>query len=144
MSDAIKGYGATFGREDDTTSGTYNAISEVVSITPPQLSRETVDVTHLNSADEYREFIAGIKDGGEISITMAYLGTANGTEQEKLYGDFESGDVINYQISYPDSATWEAACIVTGIAPAELSNEERITDAVTLKVTGKPTFTRGA
>lgn len=142
MSDAIKGYGSVFERGDGADPEVFAEVAEVVSITPPQLTKETVDATHLNSPDGYREFLAGMKDAGEVTFTMAYV--ANGTGQSDIRDDFEADDVVNYRITLPNDATWEFSGIVTGLAPSELSIEERVTEAVTIKVSGKPIFTDAA
>lgn len=48
------------------------ALSEVQSIGIPGLSGEVVDVTHLSSTNRWREFIRGLRDAGEFSISMLY------------------------------------------------------------------------
>ena len=45
-----------------------NSIAELTSIGGLSLSADTIDVTTLDS-DGYREFIQGMKDGGEVSIS---------------------------------------------------------------------------
>jgi len=139
MSDAIKGYGSTFKRGDGASPESFTTIAETITITPPQLSRETFDKTHLNSPDQYNEFGGGMRDGGEVTFTMAYVDA--GTGQSDIRGDFDADTVVNYQVVYPDGAQWDVSGLVTGIAPSELSNDERISESVTIKVSGKPTFT---
>lgn len=139
MTSAITGYGSKFGRGDGASPEVFTDIAECINITPPQLSRETVDGTHLQSPDQYMEYLAGMRDAGEVTFTMAYV--ASGTGQSDIRGDFDSNSTVNYKITLPNTATWEFTGLITGIAPSELANEERVTESVTIKITGKPTFT---
>lgn len=139
---AIKGYGATFGRGDGASPESFTDIAQVINIIPPQLSRETIDTTHLESADGYNEYIPGMREGGEVTFTLGY--EKNGTGQSDIRGDFDSDANVNYKVTYPNGATWEFTGFVTGLSPSEVANNERVTESVTIKVTGKPTWTEAA
>jgi hypothetical protein len=65
-SDAFAGVGTVFKR------GAV-AIAEITSISGPNLTRGTIDVTNLDSTNGYREFIAGFRDGGEVTLSMMLL-----------------------------------------------------------------------
>ena len=69
-SGAISGIGAIFQR---WSGSSWVAFAEVNSITPPNPTRETIDVTSLDSSDGYKEFIASIRDGGTVSLSMNFL-----------------------------------------------------------------------
>lgn len=49
------------------------SIAEVKSFSGPNPSSEQIDVTNLDSAGSYREFIASFKDAGEISGVANFL-----------------------------------------------------------------------
>src|SRR5688572_5498266 len=49
---------------------TFTTLGEVISITPPNISRDSIDASHTQSPDQWREFIAGMKDGGEMAVEM--------------------------------------------------------------------------
>ena len=72
VSNAIAGVGSQFLRERDNSSGTFLAIAEVGSITGPNLSRASIDVTSLDSTGGYREFIGSFRDGGELTFEMNF------------------------------------------------------------------------
>ena len=66
MSNAFSGLGTKFLRWDSsnpTSSGDWEVIAEVISISGPTMTREFIDVTSLDSIGGYREFIAGFRDG---------------------------------------------------------------------------------
>lgn len=138
MSEAISGVGAKFQRENDSSSGEYTTIAEVTNITGPSKTRETIDVTNLDSPDGYREFIAGFRDGGEIVLTMNF--TVDGYEQMDI--DFASDDTINYQLVLPDAGEYTLgfAGLVTAL-PLAVPTDSQITVDVTIKITGAVTST---
>ena len=68
---ATLGFGAVFAYESATS--VFTALAEVLSITPPEITTETTDVTHLGSDDGFREFIAALRDGGEATVNMNYV-----------------------------------------------------------------------
>lgn len=141
-SQAETGHGATFKRGDGAATELFTAIAEVINITPPQLSREEVEASHLSSPDNYAEFLAGMKDGGTPTITMAFL--PGDATNASVLSDFEAGNNTNYEIEYPDGSKWAFAAFVSGYAPGEIANNERITAEVTFRISGKPTLTPGA
>lgn len=136
---AIAGVGTEFKRADTDSSGTtYTAIAEVNSIEGPGMTRETIDVTSLDSTGGYREFITGFRDGGEVRLEMNF--ERDGYEQMRL--DFEDDDVHGYQIVLPDTGatTLDFDAYVTDL-PLSISPDDKITTTVTLKVTGQVTLT---
>lgn len=136
MSDAVRAYGTLLQREDGAT---FTTIAELTDISGPSLEADELDVTSHDSPNGYREYIQGLKDAGEVSIEGNFL-PGNAT-QETLLADYESGDVVNYQIVFPDagSTTWGFAAFVTAFEPAA-GVEDVLTFSATLKLTGQPTL----
>lgn len=62
---AVSAFGATV-----SVGGT--TLSEVTSIGVPSLTGEVIDVSSHGSTNRWREFIRGMRDAGEFSITMQY------------------------------------------------------------------------
>lgn len=50
-----------------------SALAEVTSIGVPTLTGEVIDVSTHSSANRWREFIRGMRDAGEFSVTMKYV-----------------------------------------------------------------------
>jgi len=138
MSDAIAGVGAQFKRESDSESGVFSAIAEVSNIGGPELARDTIDVTSLDSTGGYREFIGGFRDGGEVSLSMNF--TIDTYNQMKT--DYESDDAHNYQVVLPDTGatTLEFAAFVTRLG-LSVPTDNKISADVTIKITGQVTLT---
>ncbi len=141
-SSATIGFGTLFKRGDGGGTETFATVAEVVSISGPSLSMDTVDVTHMESTGTYREFIPGLKDGGEVSVTLNFLpadATQNATAG--ILKDYNDRVLRNFQIVFPDSGntTWTIAGYVTAFE-AETPLEDKMTASVTIKVSGEPTL----
>ena len=132
VSNAISGMGVKFWRLGDATW--WVSIAEISAIDGPTKTRETIEVTALDSTGGYREYIPSLREGGTISLTMNY----SRTTYDIMNADFESNTVQNYLISIPDSSNthMEFAGLVTEI-PFSASVGDKITANCTIKVTGK-------
>ena len=143
MSNAISSFGTLLQIGDGATTEVFTTIAEVMDISGPGLAQATAEVTSHTSTNRYREFIATVKDGGEISFDINFVPT-DGTHDPTtgLLSVFESGASTNYQIVFPDtgSTTWALPAIVTGFEPAE-PVDGALTASLTLKVSGQPTLT---
>lgn len=138
MPDPAIGHGSTFHRSSDATSGgSFATIGEVLSITPPALSRDAVDVTHMESTERWREFIGGLKDGGEVSVELNFdPGDATTTS---LLADLNANTAGYYKITFPDATAWGFAALLTGFESSD-PLDDKMTATVTFKLTGKPGF----
>jgi hypothetical protein len=118
------------------TTFSFNAtIGEVLNITAPQISVEPIETTHLTSSNAFKEFIPGFGDGGEISLTINYAKAQLST----LYGLIRT--VASFTLTFADSSTWTGSAFLTALSGGEVEEDNRVTCEITLKVTGKPTFT---
>lgn len=135
MSDAQLGYGTRFGIKQ--AGGTYALIAEVVNVTPPGFSRDTVDVTHLNSPDAFKEYIAGLADGGEASITINFRPNVSDNLMESFLAP-----VDDFRILFPGGAVaLDFAGIVTGYEIGDVVADDKMSATFTVKATGKPVLT---
>jgi len=135
-SSAVTSVGASFKRGDGASSEVFTAIAEVNSIGGPDMSRDIIDVTSLDSTGGYKEFLAGHRDPGEITLEMNFTYAG----YNAMLTDFEADTPVNYQIVLPDTpvTTFDMACLVTSMGMATTVGD-RITASVTLKVTSEIT-----
>jgi len=140
MSDAFSGVGTQFRRWNIGT-GQWDAIAEITNIAGPTMTRETIDVTSLDSTGGYREFIGSFRDGGDVTLSMNF--TRDGYETMK--DDFESSTLQNYEIVLPDDDTtsFEFEGLVT-TAPLAVSTGDKVSSSVTIKVSGQVTLNSGS
>lgn len=139
MSNAIAGVGTKFRRW--SSSGTWDDIAEVNSITGPGMTRETIDVTSLDSVGGYREFIGSFRDGGTVSLNMNF----SKETYEIMKNDFESDDLQSYEIILPDDdiTTFEFDGFVTE-CPLSIPTDDKISSDVVIKISGQVTMNEGS
>lgn len=138
MSNAISGVGTRFRR---WSGSAWADIAEINSINGPSMTRDTIDVTSLDSTDGYREFIAGFRDGGTVSLTMNFTRATYAL----MKTDFESDVAKNYEIVMidPDNTTLEFVGLVTEL-PLTIPTDDKISVDVTIKVSGEVVINSGA
>ncbi len=136
---AAIGHGSKFNRSSDGTSGgTMTALAGITSINGLSLSRDVVDATDMDSTDRYREFISGLRDGGEVTIGLEF--DPDGGDYENAITDFEADTVGYYEIVFPDTSEWGFSAFLTGVSVDD-PLDDKMTAEFTYKVTGKPAFT---
>ncbi len=133
------GFGVLLKRGDGATAEAFTTVAELIGLSGPGLSLDTVESTHTESSGANKEYIAGLKDAGEISADFNFL-PANATHTG-LIADQTARTLRNFQIVWPDTAgtTWSFAAFVTNYEPAA-PLEDRMTSSVSLKISGAPTF----
>ena len=135
---AVAGVGTVFQR---WTGAAWAAISEILQITGPGMSRDTIDVTSLSSTGGYREFIAGFRNPGTVTFSMNFI-RAN---YEVFKTDFESNTIGNYRIVLPDleNTSVEFMGLVTEL-PLTIPADDKITVDVTIQLSGPIDMDSGA
>lgn len=136
MSNAISGVGTKFCRWDANGSpAQWVPIAEINNISGPTKSRETIDVTSLDSVGGYREFIAAIRNGGQVSFSMNFSRTG----YELMNDDFETDDMQQYLIAIPDAERTglEFDGLVMEL-PINITVADKITCDITIQISGKP------
>jgi len=115
------------------------AIGNILSITGPSLTRDTVDTTVMDdNANGFREFITGLRDGGTMGFDMLF--TKAGYEAMKT--DFMDDDAIAYTIELPDADSTIIGFngLVTDL-PLDIPINDTIKCSVSIKITGAITVT---
>lgn len=136
MSNAVNAFGTLLKRNGTT-------VAEVNDITPPSLGRDEIEVTHHQSPNRWREFIKGLKDAGEFSMSINYIPT-NSTHNAStgLLADFANDTTVDtWTLVFPDTAltTWSFPGFMKGFAP-KAPIDDKLSADVTMKVTGQPTL----
>lgn len=142
MSDAFWSYGSKLQAGDGASpTEAFTDVAEITKLTPPNLSRDAIEVTHLLSANGYREFIAGWRDGGEVSYEGNWL-PLDGTQDYTtgLHSSFNTDTVHNWRVVIPTVVRIDFSGFVTAHEP-DLPLEDRGTISGKIKITGKPTVT---
>lgn len=139
------GLGTLFKVGDGASPEVFGAVANVVSINLSGRSVEEVDFTHLASDAGFREFRAGFKDPGELTMTLHYdpsNATHNGAAG--LESKLLSGALFNWQIDM-SGAGFDYILSGTGYVSGgdfTFSGEDPITYDVTIRISGS--ITEGA
>lgn len=152
-SDARTGYGALLQKGDGSDSPqNFVSILGIKSMSGPSISRDVHDVTSMTSGDGWREFIGGLKDGGEISFEANWLprDTTQGQAEGGFMAEFDKdscesrGDWRLLAPSCPgeDDVYLEFEGIVTG-QNIEIPMDDVMSFTGTIKVSGRPTLIIG-
>ncbi|WP_432118482.1 phage tail tube protein [Streptomyces sp. bgisy032] len=137
----IDAFGIALQRSDMATTPVFAAIGNVTNVSGPEIERETYDVTAHDTEDGWREFIGGLKDGGEVSLELNY----DPDKHDVLVADFEDAVPRDYKLVFPPAAgggTWGLKLILTGFSQ-EAPVDDKFTAELTFKVSGKPVITPG-
>ena len=136
-SDVVTGIGTTFEVAQSNSPPSYVPVGRVISISGPNLSAERIEQTALDSPGGYKEFRAGLIDGGEIVLEVYWKKTD--TKQAVLRDAQQSGASLPMRILWPDSPVTRVqfTAYVTGFAMATVANEG-VKATITIKITGAP------
>ena len=139
MSEAMSGFGTKLKIGDGADPEVFTELAEVNSVSGPGIALDTIDVTHDASPGGYKEYAAGLLDGGEIKLELNFL-PANAT-QTGLLTALASRAAKNFKLEFPDSTvtTWSFAAFVTNFEPSA-PVDGKLGASVTLKITGQPTL----
>ena len=126
----------------ETPTPTYTMVASVTDINGPDRTREALDVTAHDSDEHYMEFIPGLKDGGEVTLTLNFRpGQASHLALDDQY---DLQEVLDYRLvvlpADPDEITWDFPGFITDLGDA-YPHDDKMERSVTFKVAGKPVLT---
>ena len=132
VTQAIHSWNTVLGR---ATPG-YVAIAEITNITGPEKTLNAVDVTHLTSPNTYKEFIGGLRDGGEVGVEGNFF-PGDTAGQIGISGDLDGATVQDFRITFPDGTTWTFKALVTKFGTGA-PLDDKLPFSATMKITAKP------
>lgn len=139
---AVLGYGTLLQKGDVATATNFATIAEVRSIDGPKMTKDRKEVTHMLSPDGYREYIGGLKDGGEVTFTCNFVPSdATQDAATGLIADFTGNVKRYYRITWPTTpaytSTFQAEVVDVGF---KTPVDDAITMDITLKLSAAPTW----
>lgn len=128
-------------KRDTTGGGVFAVIANVSDLSGPSRQRDAIEVTAHDSPNQYREFVKGLKDGGEVTATLNYDPSL--ATHSALDADFEERDLRAYQIvilpGEAEEYTWEFNALITDLGDS-FPIDDRMERDVTFKISGMPTL----
>lgn len=139
MSDAHSSFGALLQIGDAATpTEAFTNVAEVRDGGGISRNQTTQEVTHHESPQRFREYVATLLDGGEPSFELNWVfGHAS---HAQMLADFEAGTIRNYRIVYAapageDNEVDEFSAIVSNLThPTPVDGVDRCN--VTFRTTG--------
>lgn len=113
-------------------------LANLTSIGEIGVESEEIDATDLDSPNNYREFIAGSKDAGEVSIAGNIKDESN---VEKMLALAESQSLEEFVVEYPSGAKWTFTAFVKSFKDGEKTTDGLATFTASLRISGKPVYT---
>lgn len=116
-------------------------IANLTSIGEIGVESEEIDTTDLDSPNNYKEFIAGSKDAGEVAVAGNIKDEAN---VEKMLALAESQTLETWNVTYPSGAKWVFKAFVKSFKDGEKTTDGLATFTAALRISGKPVYTKSA
>lgn len=146
MSDGTHGHGTSlkaieFTNVTQATNTTHwTTIANIMSIGGPEQSKDSIDISTMESSIKFREFLPGMLDAGELTMELNYDGSAGGTADDlnTLFISTQANTI--YRIGFPDTSEFRAKGFITTLGHA-IPFDDKITQSLTVKLNGVPTFT---
>jgi len=125
-----------------TPPSTWDYIGQLTGIGGPNLSVDTIDVTAHDSTGGYREFVAGLIDGGDISLEGNLLTAAAGDEMLDLADLREN---IVFRVKFPTASgstgwNWLFAGALVNFE-TDAPHDGKVGFSASIKLTGQPFMT---
>ena len=136
------GHNTLLMKGDAASPEVFTKIAQVLSISGPSISRDTIDSTDADSTNDWRTFEASYIDGGEVTVEVNHdPDTATHGTTTGFLEDFGDTTLRNYLIRFATSPVtdWTFTATVTGVEPGN-PHDGMSTASVTFKVTSKVTL----
>lgn len=141
MTEARIGWGGKVYLGTANTEASLTQLQEVRDCGFPQDETDEAEATHLLSPGRRKEFVAGLIDGGEFTVTINYV--PGSTTDLLLTAAKEAGTTRKVRLVIPDesgtgAADWNMVTsgFVKKYAPDRMAPGDVITATATIRVTG--------
>ena len=111
-------------------------MGELKDITPPALSRKSIETTAHNDSDDF--FVVGIRRRGELQLKVNYLPSGDQAALGAVTA-WKNGTLENYKITFPDSSFWMFSGYMIGVSPTAPS-DNGLEATLTIRPTGTLVF----
>lgn len=114
-------------------------IALMSDIDGPGLKGDTIDVTNHDNPDFHKEFIVGLREGGDVKGKIFFDPTE--ATHTGLIGSLQAATLEAWTITYPTAAGggWSFTGVLTAY-DVKSKVKDALEADITIKVSGKPTF----
>ncbi len=132
----------THGHATLLSNTNFTTLLNIISIAGPNQTRDSIDISTMDSSAKWREFIPGMLDAGELTFELNYDGAADagfGGRANTFNAAF-TNPASTWTVQFPDASTWACSGFMTALGHA-IPFDDKITQSATVKFTGVPTYT---
>lgn len=104
--------GTTLAYKEGTSTAV--TIGKLTSIGEISQTADEIDITTLDSTGAYREYLQGFKDAGTLEVAGYYA--PGDTSHQSFNTLYQSGTVVEWTITFPDSSTLKFNGFVSGVS----------------------------
>lgn len=149
-SQAFAPIGSKLGYLNTSSPPSYVYIAELQTIQRTGSKSDLVDVTNMESIGGYREYLATLRDAGDVSFSGNYI--PNDATQQDLQTLFDGATLSEWEIVLPPApaqgfetslGTWSFSAYVQS-NDYDMPHDKEGKISGKLKITGKPVFTAGS
>lgn len=116
---------------------TWTKLAAVVELTPPVADAESVDVSHMESEEQYEEKDPGWASVSDVEATIQHEKAKN----ETVLGLFRQ--VKGWKVVFSDGSHWGFTGFLASVGN-EVERKGIVTIKVKITISGKPTFVKAA
>jgi hypothetical protein len=109
-------------------------IRHIVTVVDPEISMTDIDVSSMDSAQNYMEFIGGSKDPGQIDVIVNY----SSDDFDEILDAFGEDNQI-WTVSFPDESSLSVDGYLNKLGAGTAGTNEKLTRSVGIKCSGTPT-----
>lgn len=117
-------------------------VGSLISIGEIKQEASEIDITTLDSPDGAKEFMAGDVTVGDLTISGKIKAKNDEANIEKMQELFKTGKVEDWAINFPSGAKWEFKGFIKGFSTKEATTAGVVEFETTIKISGKPTYTK--
>lgn len=113
----------------------FEAVASLTDISGVEISADEVETTAHDSPDNYREFEAGLKDGGSVAIEGNFTNVASQSDLKDL---LDSGVLTDMEIEFPSAlGKWTFKGFVKSFSTSA-PLDDKLGFSAEIKISGKP------
>lgn len=135
---AVKSLGTTLTKTKSGSETGNLTIADLTSIGRIGIESDEIDVTTLDSSGGFKEFIAGFKDAGEVSISGIIKSE---DAMEAMLDLADSQNIEKWTITTPNGSTWAFDGFVKMFEEGEATVDGVRNFNGTIRISGKPIYT---